>query len=215
VSKQKQTPINSPVSLLILEGDTESVFYPIVRDHFLKGIKIHLCQVNQGSNINKQILSKIFIYIYNNPNDLIRVYCCTDTDRNKNSPTPFDIPLIENEIKKKQEMRSVLSVNSILADPEIESWFFYDIDSIYKSLRADKSKRNHEKYKNNKSLGKRELKKLFEQFGQIYLPGKKSTHFISQLDIGKIVNKCKELQEGISLIKSQATDLTNYLWENH
>jgi len=213
VSKQRNAHIhNKPVSLLVLEGYTEQIFYPLIRDQFLKGIRIELRNMKGRGNVNKDILREIYKYTYTNRDDLVRAYCCVDTERAKRTATPIDLEFIREKAKeRKRKMREVLSIDTILADPDIESWFFYDIEGIYKFLRAKRSQRSTKKYSNPKSLCKNNLQRLFHSFGEVYLPGRKTANFINSLDIDKIVSKCKELRDGIELIQSQANNLTRHL----
>jgi hypothetical protein len=200
-----------PVSLLILEGDTEEIFYAIVKNRFLHNIRFKRANINGQGNVNKDILGEIYKYTYNNRSDFVRIYCCIDTERQKCSATPFDLVFVREQVQARQ-MKCVLSVGAILADPDIESWFFYDINGIYKFLGVRKSQRGIKKYRNPKNLCKKDLQQLFRRFEKIYLPGRRATHFINSLDIEKIVGNCKELQEGIHLIQSQAGDMTNHLF---
>lgn len=210
MSKRRIAKINNkPVSLLILEGDTEQVFYPLIRDKFLKGIRIELRNIKGRGNINKDLLSEIHKYTYNNPDDLVRAYCCVDTEGQKISATPFELDFIRNKAREKS-MTQVLSIDSMLADPDIESWFFYDIEGIYKFLGAKKSQRKAKRYNNPKNLCKRNLQQLFHKFKKVYLSGKRATNFINHLDVEKIVSECQELRNGINLIRSKADDLTNH-----
>ena len=202
---------NKPVSLLILEGYTENIYYPILRDNFLKNIRIELRNIKGQGNINKDILSEIYKYVYNNPKDLVRTYCCVDSEKQKRTATPLDLNLVREYIRNRK-LNHVLSVDSILADPDIESWFFCDVEGIYKFLGAKKSRRNIKKYQDHSKFGKKELKKLFHMFGKEYIPGRRAEFFISQLDVVKIVSKCKELSDGIALCKSNANDSTNHLF---
>jgi len=202
---------NKPVSLLILEGDTEQIFYSIIRDKFLRNIRIELRNIRGQGNINKDILSEIFKYTYNNPSDRVRAYCCIDTEKLKTSATPFELELIRNKARERN-MTQVLSIDGILADPDIESWFFYDIEGIYKFLGAKKSQRNIRKYSNPSKFGKKDLQRLFDRFGEVYFSGNRAKHFINNLNIEKIVSKCKELSNGIKLIQLQAGDLTNHFF---
>jgi hypothetical protein len=197
----------------VLEGDTEQIFYPLIRDKFLKGTRIEPRNIKGRGNVNKDVLSEIYKYIYVNRNDLVRAYCCVDTERNKHTATPLDLELICEKIKERG-MHQVLSVDKILADPDIESWFFYDIDGIYNFLRVRKSQRSPKKYAYPKNLCKKDLQRLFDRIGggKTYLPGKRAENFINHLDITKIVSECGELREGIELIKSQANDLTRHLF---
>jgi len=202
---------DKPVSLLILEGDTEEIFYPIVQKMFLRGIRFKRMNLKGQGNVNKDILSEIFKYAYNNRGDLLRIYCCVDTERQKRSATPFDLNFVREQVQARR-MKCVLSVCAILADPDIESWFFYDIDGIYKFLCVRKSQRNTKRYRNPKNLCKRDLQQLFSRFGKVYLPGRRSAYFINSLDIEKIVANCEILRKGVQLIQSQAEDLTSHLF---
>ena len=199
---------NKVVSLLILEGDTEQEFYPIIRDRFLIGIAIKLQNIKGQGNTNKDVLAEIYKYTYNNHTDLVRAYCCVDTEKQNTTATPLELDFVREQIRMKR-LHTVLSVEAILADPDIESWFFYDIKGIYKFLRAPKSQRNIRKYANPKNLRKKDLSELFNRFGKVYLPGKRAKHFIETLDIEKIVSCCGELHAGINRISSQAHNMTN------
>ena len=212
MSKRRNARIHSKlVSLLVLEGDTEQIFYSIIRDTFLKGVRIELRSIKGQGNVNKDVLSEIYKYTYNNPHDLVRAYCCVDTERQTCTATPFDLELI-HEKAKERKMKQVLSIDAILAGPNIESWFFYDIEGIYKFLRAPRNQRNARRYNNPQNCGKRQLQELFHRFGKVYLPGKRSRNFVNNLNIAKIVLNCKELNEGIELIRSQADNLKNHLF---
>lgn len=200
-----------PVSLLILEGYTEQVFYPIVRDCYLTGIRIQLVNIKGRGNVNKQVLAKIFQYYRDNPKDMVRAYCCVDAETQKSRATPLDVGLIRRHVNDRKMVR-VLSIDGVVTDPDIESWFFYDIKGIYKFLRAKKSLRNVKRYSIPPNFGKRDLQDLFSRFRKEYIPGERAAYFIRNLDIEKIVNNCQQLRNGIELIKSQAHDLTNHLF---
>lgn len=191
------------VSLLILEGYTESVFYPIIRDRFLRGIRIELKNMKGQGNTNKDVASEIFKYAYNNPLDLVRVYCCVDRETQNITATPLSLSIIRKEIEKRNIVQ-VFSVDSIMAGPDIESWFFYDIEGIFKFLTVPKSKRKPSKYKIPQNFCKKDLRRLFEDFGKVYIPGNRAENFIKHLDINKIVSNCEELKKGIELIKAQS-----------
>jgi len=164
VSKRRSAKIhNKPVSLLVLEGDTEQLFYHIIRDKFLKGIRIELRNIKGRGNVNKDVLCEIYKYAYNNQDDLVRAYCCVDIERQKRTATPLELDFIREQVKIKK-LRCVLSVDLVTADPEIESWFFYDIEGIYKFLGTKTSQRNVKKYSNPKNLCKKNLQGLFHRF---------------------------------------------------
>jgi len=200
-----------PVSLLIIEGETEQIFYPIIVRKYLSGLRITRYNLKGQSNTNKQVIGRTQLFLRDNPNDLVRVYCCVDAERGKRSATPLDLDIVREHIKARR-LKGVLSVDQLLADPDIESWFFYDIEGIYSFLRAKRTQRNPRKYQNPRSFGKKDLQKLFRQFDKEYLPGKRTVNFISSLNIDKIVSNCKDLHEGIKNIKRQGRDLTNHLF---
>jgi len=202
---------DKPVSLLVLEGDTEEVFYSIVQDKFLRDIRFKRTNIKGQGNVNKDMLGEIFKYTYNNRSDLVRTYCCVDTERQKRSATPFDLDFVREQVRTRR-MMGVLSIDAILADPDIESWFFYGIDEIYKFLGVRKSQRSTKKYRNPKNLCKKDLQQLFRRFNKVYLPGRRAAHFINSLDIQKIIANCEILREGIRSIQSQSNDLTNHLF---
>ena len=204
-------PPVKPAALLVLEGDTEEVFYTILRDEFLGGIRIDLRNIKGRGNINKDLLAEIYKFTYNNRNDLVRAYCCLDTESQNQSATPFDLEVVRENVKASKDMRQVLSVDAILANPEIESWFFYDIEGIYKFLNAKKSQRNIRKYTNPQKLSKKDLQQLFRKFGKVYAPGRRTEHFMRSLDINSIVASCQDLSTGLRLIKAQADNTASHL----
>ena len=153
----------------------------------------------------------LFKYQYNNRKDPVRVYCCVDTERQKRTATPFDLPLIHKAVQDRNLVQ-VLSVDAILAKPELESWFFYDIEGIYGFLRAKTTSRNTKKYSNPHNFGKKDLQRLFQRFGKEYKPGRRAKNFIDNLDIEAIVSRCAELKAGVEAIKTQAQDRTSYLF---
>jgi hypothetical protein len=195
---------------LILEGDTEELFYPLIRDRFLKGVPVELRNIKGRGNVNKDVCCEIYKYAWNNTNEDFRAYCCVDSERHQRSATPLDIDFVRQQVVTRGINRA-LSVDAILADHDIESWFFHDIEGIYAFLGARKSQRNLTKYRNSSGLGKRQLQSLFMQFSKVYMPGKRAAHFIRALDIDRIVTRCSVLRQGIELIKTQAHNPENHL----
>ena len=106
---------------------------------------------------------------------------------------------------------SVLSIDLMTATQQIESWFFYDIEGIFKYLEVPKSQRNARTYGTPEKFNYKDLQRLFERYGKTYAKGRRAANVINSLDNDKIVRSCKELREGIQLIQSQAADLTNHL----
>jgi len=226
--KQENVKVIHPVSLLVYEGETEEIFYPIVREKYLRRLRYdHSCIKGQGRT-NLQIINAAITFCLNNPSEYLRVYSCIDTERGKQGIVPFDINYVRSQIadmektrivnnlgikKVRQIKRQILSITAIQADPDIESWFFYDIEGIYKFLRAPKSKRNIKKYTTPSQFGKKDLKRLFRQFDNQYREGQRARNFIESLNMDKIVAGCTELREGIELIRTRSQDMTNHIFK--
>jgi hypothetical protein len=198
------------VSLLIIEGETEQIFYRIIQDNYLQGIRYRTFNIKGQGSINRQVVGRIQRFVRDNPDDMVRAYCCLDAVQETRTATPLDMEIVREQIRARK-LKTVLSVDAILADPEIESWFFYDIEGIYKFLRAKRSERNVRKYRNPGSLGKADLQRLFRRFDQEYSSGKRAEHFIRSLDMEKIISSCTGLKAGVDLIKSQARDRSNHI----
>jgi hypothetical protein len=111
-----------------------------------------------------------------------------------------------------ENIEEVLSIDAIIAIQQIESWFFYDIGGIYSFLRVPKAQRKLKAYKPPERYGYKELQRLFERFGKTYSKGKRAGNFIDHLDLGVIVDNCKELQRGIERIRVQSGDISNHLF---
>lgn len=123
----------------------------------------------------------------------------------------FDIRVVQRRILEMQ-LKQVLSVNKIIATQDIESWFFYDLESICRYLGIRKSKSISRKYSPPESCNNKDLQRLFDKHGKEYRKGKRAENFISKLDLQKIVSNCDELNSGIKFIKSKANDKTNELF---
>lgn len=94
----------------------------------------------------------------------------------------------------------VLSVDTIIATTMIESWFFYDIEGIYKFLRVPRARRNPKKYKPPEKFTHIDLSTLFKQNGKSYIKGERCAGFINALDLKKIYLNCQELKSGLDKI---------------
>lgn len=201
----------SITSLLIVEGYTEEAFYPIIKENYLSGIRVKIENIEGQTNINKKILAKIFTFFHDYPEKSFRAYCCLDTERNNNYITPLDLDLIRKKAREKA-IYNLLSVDKILADREIESWFFYDLPGICSYLGIDEGSIKPETFRPVNKFGKKELKNLFREHGHWYRPGKRATGFIRSLDIDRIISQCDELRLGIERIRQYASDRTEHLY---
>jgi len=192
-----------------VEGDTEVLFYQRVKEQLLGDIRrVTIEQLHGIFNINKKILNKIFM---KSQSEIIRVYCCLDRE-SRHAVTPgFDIDFIKKEVVSKR-LINVLGVDAIIATQMIESWFFYDLDGIYKFLEAPKAQRKKRAYQPPERFRVKDLGDLFRRHNRVYQEGKRAANFINHLDIGKIARECKEMREGLELIRRQARDRTNHIF---
>ncbi|MFZ2148695.1 MAG: DUF4276 family protein [Sedimentisphaerales bacterium] len=200
-----------PISLLLVEGDTDMFFYKRIKNSFIKECRTTIQNLQGVYNINKKVINSIVDYVQLHRDEKIRVYCCFDRDSRYGQVPEFDIKKIRKYVKD-ENIKNILSINLIRATQQIESWFLYDIEGIYEYIKVPRSQRNPKAFRPPEKFGYRHLQRLFERYGKTYTKGKKAGNFINHLDTGKIVSNCKELRQGIELIQSQADDLTNHFF---
>jgi len=200
-----------PVSLLLVEGDTDEIFYERIKAAFLTGLRSIVRNLEGLYNINTKVIDRIVDYLQQHKDEKIRVYCCLDRESRYGTPPGFELKTIKKYIRD-ENIESVLSINAIIATKQIESWFLYDIEGIYRFLRVPKTQRNSRAFKPPGKFGYKDLQGLFERYGKTYSKGRRSSNFIDHLNIKKIASDCKDLRKGIALIQSQAYKQTNYLF---
>jgi len=200
-----------PLSLLLVEGETDEIFYNRIKAVSLPDCRAVVQNMKGLYNINQKIVDKIFRYLQEHRDERIRVYCCFDRESQYGEVPGFDLKWIKKRLKE-LGLTKTLSVDEIIATKQIESWFFYDINNIFVYLKVPRSKRNAKRYTPCKKYGYKDLQKLFEKNGKTYSKGNRAKPFIKKLNINKVVESCEELGEGVKLIKSQANDLTNHLF---
>ena len=209
--KHQRKDIKKPISLLLVEGETDEIFYDRIKLNFLNDIRCTTKNLRGLFNVNKKVINCVEDYSKTHIDERIKVYCCFDRESRYGQVPGFDIEVIKKYIKE-NHIRSILSVDLIVATQQIESWFFYDIQRIYSFLRVPKTKRNAKSFHPPEQFGYKQLNILFEKYGHTYSKGKRSEYFIRSLNIEEITSNCRELKEGIDLIRSQADDLTNHLF---
>ena len=210
VKEDQRDAAKKPVSLLLVEGDTDEIFYERIKKEFLAGYRGTVGNLEGLRNINAKVIDRIVRYLEQHNDEEIRVYCCLDRESRYGTPPGFDLNRIKKYIKA-ENIESVLSVNVAIATQQIESWFFYDIDGIYRFLKVPRAQRNLSAFEPPEKFGYKDLQRLFDRYGKTYSKGRRSKNFIDHLDIKKIASQCSELAEVISLIRCQAHDLTNYI----
>ena len=204
MARQKPQKI---LSVLLVEGPTEVVFYEKIKQLYLKNTTIE--HLHGNWNINRKILDKITYKYYDRP---VRVYCCVDRESRFGKVPGLDLDFIRKEIVNKK-FNNVLSVDCVIATKMLESWFFYDVQGIYTYLKTPKAKRVIKKFMPPEKNDWRVLDKLYKQNGKTrYSKGLRAEGLLKCLDIPKIYNSCKELKDGVDLIVKQTDDPKNSLF---
>jgi len=188
------------LSVLLVEGQTEAIFYGRVKDKYL--LKANCaCKIESIGglyNIHDKVLHALET---KNTDRLVRAYCCLDRESRYAKTPAFDLGFIRSELKR-DKVKNVLSVDQIIATQMIESWFFHDIMGIYKHLKVPKTNRNPTTYTPVERFRVKDLKDLFRRYNKVYTEGDRARHFIESLDIELIYRRCKALREGIELIQN-------------
>jgi len=211
VKEDRSNVDKKPMSLLLVEGDTDEIFYKQLKNSSIKECRVTIQNLQGVYNINKKVINDIVDYVQRHKDEKVRVYCCLDRDSRYGQVPEFDIKKIRKYLKN-ENIKAILSINLIIATQQIESWFLYDIEGIFEYIKVPRSQRNPKAFRPPEKFGYRHLQRLFEKYGKTYTKGKKAGNFINHLDTDKIVSNCKELRHGIELIQLQAEDLTNHLF---
>jgi hypothetical protein len=190
------------VALFFVEGDTEDEFYSIVFKEYLPGIPKSIINLKGIYNIHRKVLGKTEEFLHRHKDKLVRIYCCIDRESRDHNP-PLDIEALRASFMEIRGFKRVLSADAIIATQMLESWFFHDMEGIYKFLRVPNKERNPSRFLPPEKFTHLHLAKLFERYGKTYIKGHKCANFISNLDISTIYNKCRELQEGLELVNQQ------------
>ncbi len=198
-----------PLSVLLVEGDTELIFYDRVKELCLDASnRATVVQIAGLFNVNRKILNAL---VTKYEGERIRAYCCLDRESRYAQTPEFDLAFIREELRAR-DATNVLSVDAIIATQMIESWFLYDIMSIYMFLSVPRAKRNLKAFRPPERFRETDLKALFSRYGSTYREGKRAKNFIEHLDVARIASECPELRDGVAMINKQATDGTSHLF---
>lgn len=197
--------INKNSLLFIYEGETEAEFYKKFFNHHVpeRTIRWNYGNLKGVYNINKKVNSKIESYLHDNKShscNSIHVFIAYDREGPRDTETLFNIELVRNKFIKKSSR--IKSINEIIATQDLESWFFHDIDGIYRFLKVPKSKRNYSAYPNVEATNNRILSALFHRYNKHYQKGKRVEGFLNSLDMLKISKKVKELEDSLQIINT-------------
>jgi len=210
VAKDNKENHGRLISLLLVEGETEVVFYKKIQATFLRSCRSTIYDLKGLLNVNKKIINRLVGYTENHEDEKVRVYCCLDRESRYGEVPGLNIGRIKKHIKD-ERIANVLSVDLIRATQQIESWFLYDIENIYGFLKVPNHERNPRAYKPPERFNYKDLHRLLERYGKAYSKGKSGENFINHLNIEKIVRECKELRDGIELIRAQTNDFMNHI----
>jgi len=201
--KKKTMPSQQqPITLLLVEGETEDIFWNRVKAEKLADCRVIIKSLKGIFNVNRKVMRELVV---TEESEKYFVYCCLDLDtRDAKIPPGFDLKFIRKTVKEKN-WPHIHSVDLIPANQEIESWFYYDIQSVFNFLGVPKSKQKPRRHLPPEKNSKEDLKRLFREHGKMYREGYRAKSLINALDIAKICEKCKELKEGIALILKNNT----------
>lgn len=187
---------NNHVALILVEGETEEVFYKRIAQDMLKGIPKHIRNMKGNYNINSKIIDRSRQFSDAHPKKTFDVYICVDRER-------IGMPVYNETLVNERinPLRGFETKIDIIAELMIESLFFADIDNIYSHLRIRKNLRFPKKFKNFRQFTHRELTQLFESNGKQYYKGHKCESLIKDLDIKLIISKASELELLVNNIK--------------
>jgi Domain of unknown function (DUF4276) len=190
--------------LFLYEGETEAEFYKKIFDNYIpqRTIQKNYSDLKGVYNLNSKVKRKIESYLLHD-NHLtckhIHVFVAYDREGPRGTETQLDIENLRKEFITESRIKSI---NEIVATQDLESWFFHDLEGIYKYLKVPKSQRNLTAYNNVEATNNRILSALFHRFDVHYQKGKRVQGFLNQLDIDKIYNNVQELKDSVDYIKT-------------
>jgi hypothetical protein len=179
-----KVPRKKPYTLVLVEGDTEEIFYLRLKSHYYPHCPSQIFNLGGNWNINKKVLAEVTEYLKSEPRCMFRVFIAIDRE-SRTEKAPVDLDYIKAEL---YSYKNILQENIILfeAIQDIESWFFHDVESIFEFLRIPAAKRASAKFRPVEKLNNKDLSRLFNQAKKDYKKGKASTHFINQLNLDLI-----------------------------
>ena len=192
-------PFQKKKALFFVEGETEVEFYNKILSKYFLSLPKKIINLHGNSNIYRKILGETNEHLRRNENDIVRIYCCIDRESRYHNP-PLNINELITLLKDKFK-KNFLSAEQIIATQMIESWFFHDIEGIYKFLSVPKAERKPHFFTPVQKLTHIHLSSLFERYGKLYIKGKKCKFFLDNIDLIKIYEESEELQRGLKKIK--------------
>jgi len=192
--------------LFLYEGDTELGFYDTLFDMLnLNGVaQIKKKCLKTGYNLNKLVWERIYDYLENKSNKHVKyltVFVAYDRETKRDDPD-YENRLNKQLIIKETGSKRLKGIHEIVATQMLESWFFIDIEGIYKYLKTPASKQKIHRYKAYENFRHEDLNALFMEVDKRnhYQKGDTAKKFIKELDLLKIYRQCEDLKQGIDSI---------------
>jgi hypothetical protein len=186
--------------LFLYEGDTEQGFYDTL---FTKLGLDRNAQIKRKSldgvySMNKKVTNAIYNYLDSASNKHIKqltVFVAYDREARRPEPGKLN----KTEITRLLNDKRLIGIHEIIATQMLESWFFIDIDGIYKFLRVQQSKRKPKSFRQHENFRHEDLDRLFRQHDpqKRYYKGVRTLNFIENLDVLKIYKNCNDLKTGM------------------
>jgi len=182
-----------PISLLLVEGDTDVIFWTRIKAAHLNECRIIIRNLEGNFNINRKVIDKVDGFCETHTDEYVRVYCCLDRESREGKVPGFELRTIRREIQQRN-ISSVLSIDAILATQQIECWFFWDIETIYTHLKVPRPRRRTNAYRPPKRYTYHDMVKLFRDYNKTYNKGRRCQYFIDQLNLDIIIQNCRYLR---------------------
>lgn len=187
------TRINRNYALILVEGDTEVIFYKRIKETYFRGASSKTINLHGNWNINQKVLDVVTQHIDDHPNVRFSILICIDRE-SRSEKAPIDMDLIKAEFAGNPNIAEQ-DINIYEATQDIESWFFHDIEGIYTFLRTQRNRRKPEKFRPVEKLNNTHLSELFKCNSKEYKKGSASQNFINCLDLQKIRDGADKLDE--------------------
>lgn len=188
------------IALILVEGETDEVFYRYLGEKKLAGIPKRIRNMKGNFNINNKIIDKCLQFSNQHPDKTFDVYVCVDRERI--GLPAYDHTIVDDRLA---DIRGFESKFDVIATLMIESLFFIDIANIYKHLRAPRNQRHPERYKKFRRLTHKDLSNLFSLHKKQYYKGHKCESLIQDLDLDLILGNAHELQQLVKNVRSRNT----------
>jgi hypothetical protein len=80
VRDDQQEITKNPISLLLVEGDTDEIFYKRIKSDLLADCRCTVENLQGLYNINVKVIDRVVDYLRKHKDEKIRVYCCLDRE---------------------------------------------------------------------------------------------------------------------------------------